>query len=288
MIGFFNIVKPTGLTASDVVVRMRKITGVQRIGHLGTLDPGAGGVLPLAVGRATKLFDFLTFKQKSYRAFFSFGVSTDTLDSYGMITETKPSDVTMKSLNEAMMGFIGKIKQIPPIYSSISIGGTRSYSLARAGKEVDLPEREVEIFELKLLRQDSKNTFVVDITCGGGTYIRSLVRDIAYSLGTVGYLSALIRTGSGLFSLSDAVTFDEVAKDTAKHLLPIEFPLSDLTEHIFDERYYKQLANGVKLVIKPFLGTRRIICCNKLLGIGHCDENSKLIIDVFFDEEKCS
>ncbi len=206
MNGFINVLKPVGATASDMVVCIKHILHEKKIGHLGTLDPGASGVLPVAVGLGTKLFDFLTDKTKKYRAFFTFGKTTDTLDSYGNIVLDNCRIPSANQLQAVLNGFKGEFEQIPPMYSAKSVGGVRAYKLARDGIQVELKPRKIKIYDINLVAQKTDDTFILDITCGGGTYIRSIVRDIADKLNTVGYMSGLIRLQSGCFDIEQAYT----------------------------------------------------------------------------------
>ena len=267
MNGFLNLLKPTGMTASDVVVRARKILGEKKIGHLGTLDPGASGVLPLAVGKGTKLFDFLTFKTKRYRAWFTFGRTTPTLDSYENVSEQCGNLPSAKEIRQALPKLIGKLKQLPPQYSALSVAGVRAYRLARKGQMVDLPLREVEVTEFCLLRQESADTFVFDIVCSGGTYIRALCRDLAEELNTCAYMSALIRLSSGEFLLEDSYTLEELAQKKEKCLLPLDAPLGNIPVWTYPKEVAVKLQNGVKLTAR-FEGLRRIVCDNVLYGVA--------------------
>lgn len=275
MDGFVNVLKPSGPTASDIVVRLKGIYKQKKIGHLGTLDPGAAGVLPVALGKGTKLFDFLTFKVKKYRAFFTFGKTTDTLDSYGKVTEKAPFSVDDNKIREATRQFIGKIKQVPPAYSALSINGRRAYDLARKGVELNIPSREVEVFAFDLVRQVSCDTWCFDITCGGGTYIRSLATDLAKALNTVGYMSCLIRLSSGEFDISDAKTIEEISLDPLGCLLDLQYPLKKLERLDVPKNLYKQLQNGVKISdFRDFDDTmskidyQKIYCDGEFFGVG--------------------
>lgn len=268
MNGFVNVIKPVGATASDVVVCLKHVLGERKIGHLGTLDPGASGVLPIAVGLGTRLFDFLIDKEKKYRAFFTFGKTTDTLDSYGEITETSNIIPTEKQLQDVLGAFVGVFDQIPPIYSAKSVGGVRAYKLARNGIDVELKPRRIIINDIKLVAQKDISTFVLDITCGGGTYIRSIARDIASRLNTVAYMSGLIRLKSGLFDIENAYTLDEIRLLKEKCLLDIMFPLSDVKEHHFEAKVFDDLNFG-RAVECPFdEGYRRIYCNGVFYGLG--------------------
>lgn len=267
MNGFVNVLKPVGATASDVVVCLKHTLGERKVGHLGTLDPGASGVLPVAVGQATKLFDFLTNKVKRYRAFFTFGKTTDTLDSYGVITEVSDILPTSVELSAVLKGFVGEFDQMPPVYSAKSVGGVRAYKLARNGVEVELRPRKIVIYDIRLISQKSADTFVVDITCGGGTYIRSIARDVAQKLDTVGYMSGLIRMQSGCFDIRDAYTLDEIRELKERCLLDIMYPLQDVEEYRFDGKLYEDIDFGRKVVC-PFEGIRKIYCKDVFFGLG--------------------
>lgn len=268
MNGFVNVIKPVGATASDVVVCLKHILGERKIGHLGTLDPGAAGVLPVAVGQGTRLFDFLTDKTKKYRAFFTFGKTTDTLDSYGVITDTSDVIPTKEQLQAVLNRFVGQFDQIPPIYSAKSVGGVRAYKLARSGVEVELKPRKIVIYDISITRQLSADTFVVDVTCGGGTYIRSIARDVAAALNTVAYMSGLIRLQSGNFNIDSAYTLDEVRALKEQCLLDIMFPLSDVEEYHFDGNLFEDINYG-RSVVCPFNnGFRKIYCNGVFFGLG--------------------
>ena len=285
MDGFVNVLKPSGPTASDVVVKLKKVYSQKKIGHLGTLDPGAAGVLPIALGKATKLFDLLTYKTKKYRVYFTFGKTTDTLDSYGQVTDTKEFLFTQEQLQNAIKSFVGKIEQLPPMYSAISINGNRAYDLARQGIDVQLPLRQVEVFDFKLVRQVSNDTWCFDILCGGGTYMRSLARDLAHKLDTVGYMSCLIRLSSGPFDVLNAKTLEEICQNPTDALLDLEYPLLGYDKIEVPKKYYKQLYNGVKLSGLDYLATNisdivyyRVYCDNKFFGVGSF-KDSKLVLD---------
>ncbi len=272
MNGFINVLKPVGATASDVVVCLKHILHEKKIGHLGTLDPGASGVLPIAIGQGTKLFDYLTKKVKYYRAFFTFGKTTDTLDSYGTVVGVSDKIPDNEELICALSRFTGQISQIPPQYSAISVGGVRSYKLARQGADVELSARPVTIYELKLLSQVSKDAYAVDIRCSGGTYIRSLARDIAIACGTVGYMSGLIRLASGCFDIADAYTLDEIREKKSDCLLDIRYPLGDTADCIVGDEYYEDLDFGRKVRVEPFDGYRKVYCKSIFFGLGRQDK----------------
>ena len=203
--GFFNVDKPSGLTSSTVVNKCKWLSGVP-CGHMGTLDPLASGVLPVGVGNATRLFDDFLEKEKVYLAQFTFGVTSDTLDSTGQLIYG--GDIpTEEQIQSVLPTFFGDIMQIPPKYSAKSVNGRRGYELARAGVEFELAAKKVHIYDMRVTEQTDEKTFGLEIRCGGGTYIRSLARDIAAALGTNAVMSALRRTKSGIFEIGDAIPY---------------------------------------------------------------------------------
>lgn len=266
MNGFVNVLKPVGATASDVVVCLKHIFH-EKAGHLGTLDPGASGVLPVAVGQATKLFNFLTDKVKCYRAFFTFGKTTDTLDAYGVVTE-RGRVPSLEELQNSLPALVGAQQQLPPQYSAISVGGVKAYKLARSGESVELKRRNVTIFKIELLRQISDDTFVFDIGCSAGTYIRSVVRDMAELVGTVGYMSGLIRLKSGCFSIENAYTMDEIREKGEVCVLPLMYPLQDVETCILPSERYADISNGRKFSCPFENGYRKIYCNGEFFGLG--------------------
>ena len=279
MNGFINVLKPVGATASDIVVCIKHVLHEKKVGHLGTLDPGASGVLPVAVGQGTKLFNYLTNKVKYYRAFFTFGKTTDTLDSYGEVVGSGGKVPSAEEVSSALKSFRGEIQQIPPAYSAISVGGVRAYKLARNGETMELRSRTVQIYDICVVEQRSADTFVVDIKCSGGTYIRSLARDIANACGTIGYMSGLIRLQSGCFDFETAYTLDEIRELKDKCLLDIMFPLKDVEDYIVADEQFDDLNNG-RSVSSAFVGYRKIYCKGIFFGLGKC-VNGRLDLEYY-------
>ncbi len=280
MNGFINVLKPVGATASDVVVCLKHVLHQKKIGHLGTLDPGASGVLPVAVGDGTKLFNYLTNKVKYYRAFFTFGKTTDTLDSYGEVLQKDCTIPTTEQVLTALQSFVGEIDQLPPIYSAISIGGVRAYKLARGGQDVQLKTRKVTVYDIQLVRQFSNDTFVVDIKCSGGTYIRSIARDVAKACNTVGYMSGLIRLQSGCFDIQDAYTLDQIRELKEKCVVDIMYPLQDTPEYHFEDSFFDDINFGRKIACPFDDGYKKIYCKGIFFGLGKND-NGKLKIEFY-------
>lgn len=247
--GFVNLSKPAGMTSSDAVcivrgVLSRTIGGRQKTGHLGTLDPLATGVLPIALGKATALFDFLAFKTKRYVAEFTFGTATDTLDRGGKTVRYGGRIPSAEEIAAVLARFTGEFMQTPPAYSAKSVNGRRAYSYARSGEAVELAPKLVRVDSFELIG-GGEGVYEFAIECGGGTYIRSLARDVAEALGTCAYMSALTRTKSGPFTAESAVTPDEFRLAPEKYVIPAEFALSGLKKVTLGEHALKRMLNGI-------------------------------------------
>ncbi|GAB1475239.1 tRNA pseudouridine(55) synthase TruB [Bacillota bacterium] len=230
--GIINLLKPAGMTSHDCVYQLRKITGIKRIGHTGTLDPMAAGVLPLCIGSATRVMDYLDMDKKSYRCEMIFGLTTDTWDIWGELMEDRRRTCHMPSLesiNDTFEHFLGNIFQIPPQYSAIKIKGKRLYEYAREGKEIEAEKRPVVIYRLEIISYNRETgRLLFDMICSKGTYVRSICHETGKILACGGAMSFLLRTGSGDFELEESVTFEALATDWKGCLLPPEFPLSGL------------------------------------------------------------
>ena len=213
MTGFVNIIKPSGMSSAYAVGAVKKKFNMP-CGHMGTLDPMAEGVLPVGIGKASRLFQYLLDKEKTYVARFIFGKTTDTLDVTGQITETTNVIPTLEQIKSVLYKFVGEIMQVPPVYSAKCINGKRSYELARQGKEVELEAKKVCVLGIECTNQISENEFEFKIDCKGGTYIRSLVRDIAKEVGSLGVMSKLTRTKCGIFTMENGVELEEFKKLT--------------------------------------------------------------------------
>ncbi|HWQ29522.1 MAG TPA: tRNA pseudouridine(55) synthase TruB, partial [Negativicutes bacterium] len=218
MNGIINVLKPPGMTSHDVVSFMRKTLNIKKIGHTGTLDPEAAGVLPICIGKATRVAQFLTDKQKRYRANIKFGKVTDTYDGYGsVIKEAGPVAIDAPRLEAVLTGFLGTIKQRPPIYSALKVDGRKLYEYARAGQEVEIEERPVDIYELKLVEMLGADEAMIDILCSKGTYIRTLCYDIGEALGCGAYMSQLVRLESTPFAIEGSHTLEEIRTAAAEN-----------------------------------------------------------------------
>lgn len=211
MDGIINVYKTVGMTSHDVVYRLRKILSIKKIGHTGTLDPDASGVLPICVGRATKTADMLTAADKQYEAEVTLGSATDTQDASGQVIAAADVLVSEEDIRHTVMTFLGESEQIPPMYSAIKVDGKKLYELAREGKEIERKPRKIRIDNIEILRINlSEKKFTMRVNCSKGTYIRTLCHDIGEKLGCYAHMSALCRTQSGRFSLSEAYTLDEI------------------------------------------------------------------------------
>lgn len=248
MIGVLNIYKPRGVSSSYVVVKLKKLLNTKKVGHMGTLDPLAEGVLPICVGRATKLFDYFLKKQKTYVATFQFGYQTSTLDLEGEIEEKSLNVPTYEQLQVVVKKMVGKSFQMPPKYSSKKIGGQKACDLIRSGKSVELKPCEIEIFDFKLLRKISTDTFEFEITCSAGTYIRSIARDLAQSVGSLATMTKLVRTKSGPFLIDNSINFDKLEQiNLEKELISLDEVLIDFEPIFITEVQLKTLLDGKKL-----------------------------------------
>ena len=214
MDGIVTILKPPGMTSSNVVFDVRKIFSEKRAGHLGTLDPAAAGVLPVCLGRATRLFDILVDKDKEYVFEIAFGTQTDTQDAYGTVLARDERIVEQSELRRILPEFIGDQVQAASIYSALKVDGKKMYDLARAGETIEPRLREISVHELELIEQTAPNRFLLRAVCSRGTYVRSLCESIAEKLGTIGYVPVLLRTRSGPFVSEHALTIAEL--DAAK------------------------------------------------------------------------
>jgi len=211
---------------------------------MGTLDPMASGVLPVAVGKSTRLFDYLADKVKVYEAEFTFGYETDTLDATGTTINTTQTQVTEEQIRAVLGEFVGEINQVPPKYSANNINGRRGYELARKGIEFELKSKKVNVFRFELKEKIADNIYTFTIECGKGTYIRSLCRDLAYRLNTLGTMSKLCRTQSGIFTAETAISVDELENNLEKYLIAPDTTVS-YEKFYLTESQAKKILNGV-------------------------------------------
>ncbi len=253
MDGIINIYKEDGYTSHDVVAKLRKILHMKKIGHTGTLDPAAEGVLPVCCGRATKAGGMLSDMDKSYHAVCRLGVETDTQDMTGkIIREEDVSGITPKDVESCAKKFEGEIMQTPPMYSALKVNGRKLYEIAREGKTVDRKPRAVKITSIDVSNIDlDGKTFEMDVTCSKGTYIRTLCSDIGRELGACAVMQSLVRTRVAMFSIEDAVRVSEVervARENPENLrnlfMDIDRLFPDLRKFVIKKEFFSYLANG--------------------------------------------
>ena len=275
--GFFNVDKPSGIVSSTVVNKCKWLSGLP-CGHMGTLDPLASGVLPVGVGNATRLFDYFLNKEKEYIAEFTFGVTSDTLDSTGELIHGGeiPKEEEIRSV---LPNFIGELMQIPPKYSAKNVNGKRGYDLARAGVEFTLPPKKIQVFQVELLgkSQQTENAFCFKIRCGGGTYIRSLARDIAAQLNTQAVMSGLKRTQSGVFTLENALPFsafenDPTLEELEKFLIPTQKVLSFETLRA-NGKTAEKLLHGLAVEVDANDGFYKLELNGEFYGVAEVKES---------------
>ncbi len=251
MTGILNVYKPKGITSHNVVSFVRKQLNIKRVGHTGTLDPLATGVLPVLIGNATKLSDIIMADEKKYKARVTLGITTDTDDSTGEIIEKKDVSVSESELKDVIKTFIGEIEQIPPMYSAIKVDGQKLYQLARRGVEIERKSRIVTIYDIKI-SDFSGNSFDMEVHCSKGTYIRALCRDIGEALGTGAVMSELERTMSGIFTKENSYTFEEIEKcvkmgEIEKILLKPDDVLGEFLRVDVTGEYAQKIKNGIRL-----------------------------------------
>ncbi|MCX7714614.1 MAG: tRNA pseudouridine(55) synthase TruB [Clostridia bacterium] len=254
MDGVIVVNKPAGKTSHDIVSFMRRLTGVKKVGHTGTLDPGATGVLPICIGRATKAADMLTFSDKRYVAELILGMTTDTQDSEGEVLSECEVTVREDDIKTVIGKFVGEIKQKPPMYSAIKHNGKKLYELARSGIEVERKERTIFIYSLNILDIDMKcGKVTIDVCCSKGTYIRTLCEDIGMALGCGAYMNMLKRIKSGMFEIEKSHTLDELVrlKDEGRLsdvLVPVDELFFEYPKLFVDEWQKTKIINGMRIV----------------------------------------
>lgn len=251
--GIICVDKPQGFTSFDVIAKMRGILKMKRLGHGGTLDPMATGVLPVFAGKATKACDILPDHDKTYEAAFQFGITTDTQDVTGTVTKERPANVTKEQLEKVLENFRGEIMQIPPMYSAVSVGGKRLYELARQGKEIEREARAVTIYRLDILSfNEREQGGILTVSCSKGTYIRTLINDIGEALGCGGVMTSLVRTRACGFDLSQCVTLEQLQAaaedgDFSPFVKPVEEVFAYLPAVRLSPAQERMYRNGVKL-----------------------------------------
>lgn len=282
MFGFLNVYKPKGMTSHDVVSFMRKITNIKQIGHTGTLDPFAEGVLPVCIGKATRLIEYLA-DDKEYLATVQFGRNTDTYDIEGVVTETFDKKVSEEEVFIGLKNFDGEIEQLPPIYSAIKVNGKKLYEYARKGQNVEIQPRKVFIERIELKNFDEINQAAeILVKCSAGTYIRSIAYDLGKILGCGGHLIKLIRTKAGCFNIENSSSLEDLKTGVQSFFInPVDVLLLDKVE-ISDSDFAK-LRNGNPIVNKTNKSNDFVILIynNDIKAVGFRDNNKILMKKVF-------
>ena len=275
MDGIFNVIKPPGMTSHDVVAFLRRALHTKKIGHGGTLDPDAAGVLPVFAGVTTRLLEFAVEGKKQYIAEFTLGKRTDTGDDSGAVVEEKPVPaLTEGELRKTLNSFLGIQQQLPPMYSALKVNGKKLYELARKGVEVERQPRQIEIYQLELLHF-ADNRFTVVVDCSKGTYIRVLGEDIAAALGSCGTMSFLLRTRVGSYTLADAYTLQEIADNPEGCSAEPITAVAELPKLKLTGKQAARITNGVRTTIAGTCDGRYVLIGpgDEFLGLGICSES---------------
>ena len=286
MLGLLLLDKPQGITSFGAVARIKKLTGEKRVGHTGTLDPMATGVLPILIGRATVLSQYLIEADKSYSATVKLGIETDSCDITGNVTKQKKVSLNDADIEKALKSFMGKQLQTPPMFSAIKQNGVRMYDLARRGETVEIPAREIEVFSLdKTSNLNKENEFEVDCTVSKGTYIRSLCYDIGEKLGTGATLTALRRTKTAGFDIDRCVSLDKLTSENiCDYILPCETVVDYMPKISVTEKQAIRFCNGGQLSLDRLKESNftdntlyRVYYGEKMLGLGLADLNEQTL-----------
>lgn len=287
MNGVINVYKPEGITSFDVVARIRKLSNTKKVGHTGTLDPAAKGILPVCLGRATKIIDYIMNSTKTYRVELKLGVVTDTYDREGKVLEENEVKVSKECIEDAILSFVGEGDQIPPMYSALKVNGKRMYELARQGLEVEREPRKICIYSITNI--DIHSAYATfDVCCSKGTYIRSLCYDIGEKLGCGGMMNALERISTGPFNIENCIELHNLnAENIEEYLLSLDEVLKEYEPILVNSGLAKLLINGVTVKDKSLISyinenkTYRVYDSeNRLLGLGVKKKDSFKIVNL--------
>jgi len=297
MKGIINVKKPAQFTSHDCVAVMRGILGIKKIGHTGTLDPMATGVLPICIGNATRIMEYLELDSKEYRCTMKLGVVTDTCDIWGKVLEEKDTNhITEEEIKEAFKVFDGEIEQVPPKYSALKVNGRKLYEYARAGEEVEIKSRKVVIKELEIEKIEG-DLITYRVVCSKGTYIRSICFDVGEALGCGGTMIALERLASGIFKIEDSVPLlelKEMSREKAlEWLLPVDYPLVHFGKIKLNRKQAKDFIDGKHIefdksnIIKStkYKERYKLYFDEVFIGIADIDSERKLVADKVFNTE---
>lgn len=292
--GIINVYKEAGYTSHDVVAKLRGICRQKKIGHTGTLDPDAVGVLPVCLGNATKLCDMLTDRQKEYIATLQLGISTDTQDGSGKVLARREVSASPSEVRDVILSFVGDSMQVPPMYSALKVNGKKLYELAREGKEVERAARSITIYELEIL-EEAHPEYIIKVKCSKGTYIRTLCHDIGEKLGCGGVMVKLIRSKAGGFEIETARTLDQLQYlsdqgTLSEAVIPVEKMFEAYPAFSVKESAFKAIQNGNQLKRNDFVEeTADMIDGQKMrvyshqnifYGVYQCDRKRELFLPV--------
>ncbi len=285
LFGFLNVYKPSGMTSHDVVAKLRRITKIKQIGHTGTLDPFATGVLPVCIGKATRLIEYLK-DDKEYLATVQFGKNTDTYDIEGNVTQIFNRKISESELLEVLKSFQGEIAQFPPIYSAIKVNGKKLYDYARTGQTVEIKPRKVTIFKIELVDFDENlQQAKIIVACSKGTYIRSIAYDIGQKLNCGGYLAALERTKAGNFLAACSVRLEDLADvETVKNHLINPLEVMDIPQIQLSEEDKLRVSHGMSIENKNLnhlLDIVFLVYSGRIYAIGKVEQNKILVKKLF-------
>lgn len=281
MDGIINFFKPRGMTSHDAVYFFRRLLKTKRVGHTGTLDPNATGVLPICIGKATRISEYLLEVEKEYIGELTLGVSTDTQDLDGKVIDTSDVLVSKEDVENSFSKFRGSISQIPPMYSALKHNGKKLYELAREGKTIERKPRHAEIYKLDILNNEENRKILFYTKCSRGTYIRTLCEDIGADLKTLGHMSYLIRVGVGPFKIEESLSMEYLSsiepEKIQKLILPVDKGVEYFHELIVPDSLYNRLINGVPLEMNTSEDLSiekryRVYSKNQFIGIGRIIE----------------
>ena len=284
MDGFLNVNKPKGMTSHDVVDEIRKLVGREKVGHTGTLDPEATGALPIAIGKATKIIQFLE-GEKGYLATMKLGITTDTQDMTGkVIAKSDKINIPEERIRKIFKNFLGKIEQIPPMVSALKVKGKRLYKLAREGKRVERPRREIEIYNLNLLNYEPPEV-TFEVNCSRGTYVRTLCHDIGKTLDCGACLKDLVRTKSGIFTLKESHPLEELKKlpNLERYLMSLDKALGHLPIVKVKERIRESVLNGMPIEASGIQELSSPIKGKELVRVHNSKESLLAVAQALFD-----
>lgn len=290
MNGFLNVLKPPGMSSAAVVGYVKRQLNQKKVGHAGTLDPEAAGVLPIMIGRATRLFEYLADKEKAYVAEIAFGAATDTQDAQGKVIQRGSNIPSQKDIEAVLGEFLGEIRQTPSAFSAIKQNGKPLYELARKGETVNVPERIVRVDAIALMEKVPNNGFMLKVDCGRGTYIRTMCHDIGKRLNCPAHMRFLLRTRSGAFGLDTAVTLEEIAQGKKNNLLPMDMPLTHFRSVQVPKQLWKKAINGGKMPADAFEDLCnmpvRVYMADRFMGMAQKQGDVLRYLTMVYDPEE--